>query len=106
MNLNSNYEPKIGKNLLSHSKAVLKDSSPQMWSVPAPLAMERADFTWAKLGWRPVSLEGSFVPYLPITTAKAVAKSYPITLKVLSSSTPAEMSARSYGTVQGAGKER
>lgn len=45
-----NQKPKVGKNLLSHSKAVLKDPSSQMWSVPVPSAMERSAFTWGKAG--------------------------------------------------------
>lgn len=53
-----------------------------------------------------MSREGSFVPHLPITIAKAVAKSYPIALRVLSSSIPAEIAARSCGSVHGVGKER
>lgn len=53
-----------------------------------------------------MSHEGSFVPHLPITTAKAVAKSSPIAPRVLSSSIPAEIAARSCGSVQGMGKER
>lgn len=36
-----------------------------------------------RLGWRPVSHEGSFVPHLPATTARAVAKSYPLPLPAL-----------------------
>lgn len=53
-----------------------------------------------------MSHEGSFVPHLPITTARAVAKSYPVAPRVLSSSIPAEIAARSCATAQGVGKEQ
>lgn len=46
-----------------------------------------------------MSSEGSFVPHLPLTTDKAVAKSYSVAPRVLSSSITAEIAARSCGSV-------